>query len=65
MRMTQDAVNRRISMKMLMDAAKMADSTQYILITPQSMANQTYGPEVHIIKINDPDRSQGVLAKGM
>jgi len=32
-----DAVNRRISMKMLVDTAKDSNETQYILITPQDM----------------------------
>lgn len=33
----QDAVNRRIAMKMMVDTAAQADQTQFILITPQDM----------------------------
>lgn len=33
----QDAVNRRIAMSMMIEAAKAADQTQFILITPQDM----------------------------
>jgi hypothetical protein len=33
----QDAVNRRISMKMMVDTAKAANGVQFILITPQDM----------------------------
>ncbi|KAH8825160.1 P-loop containing nucleoside triphosphate hydrolase protein [Flagelloscypha sp. PMI_526] len=34
-----DAVNRRISMKMMIDTANAANQKQYILITPQDMSN--------------------------
>lgn len=33
-----DAVNRRIAMRMMIDTAKQADATQFILITPQEMS---------------------------
>jgi len=33
-----DAVNRRIAMKMMIDTAKTAHQTQFILITPQEMS---------------------------
>lgn len=33
----QDAVNRRIAMKMMVETAAAADQTQFILITPQDM----------------------------
>jgi len=33
-----DAVNRRIAMKMMIDTAKTANQTQFILITPQEMS---------------------------
>ena len=38
----QDAVNRRIAMGMMIDAAKAADQTQFILITPQDMGVGSY-----------------------
>lgn len=35
--LVKDAVNRRIAMTMMIDTAKSADQTQFILITPQEM----------------------------
>ncbi|KAJ7022440.1 P-loop containing nucleoside triphosphate hydrolase protein [Mycena alexandri] len=48
-----DAVNRRISMKMMIDTANQSDKKQYVLITPQDMNNVSIGPTVR--------RGQGVL----
>ncbi|GAA5854087.1 hypothetical protein JCM9279_004378 [Rhodotorula babjevae] len=59
-----DAVNRRIAMKMMIDAAKTANQTQFILITPQEMSSIKWGDEVKVIKLDDPKRSQGALARG-
>ncbi|KAK4055617.1 Structural maintenance of chromosomes protein 6 [Microbotryomycetes sp. JL201] len=59
-----DAVNRRIAMKMMVEAAKTAQDVQFIVITPQDMQGLTFGPEVRINKMSDPDRRQGVLATG-
>lgn len=56
-----DAVNRRISMKMMLEAAKNSDK-QHILITPQDMGNVQLGPEVRIHRMNDPERGQQTLA---
>ncbi|CCU99378.1 unnamed protein product [Malassezia sympodialis ATCC 42132] len=39
-----DAVNRQVSMKMIVDAARASVGVQYILITPQNMANVSLGP---------------------
>ncbi|KAI9443259.1 P-loop containing nucleoside triphosphate hydrolase protein [Lactarius indigo] len=52
-----DAVNRRISMKMMIDTANSSDGKQYILITPQNMQNIHVGPTY-------PERGQGTLAGG-
>ncbi|KAF9962659.1 Structural maintenance of chromosomes protein 6 [Modicella reniformis] len=41
-----DAVNRRISMKMLIDFARESDGVQYILITPQDASSVSPGPDV-------------------
>ncbi|KAH8925274.1 P-loop containing nucleoside triphosphate hydrolase protein [Atractiella rhizophila] len=60
----QDAVNRRISMKMMVDTARLADETQFILITPQDMSTAALGPETHIVRMKDPGRSQGTLRFG-
>ncbi|BGP23866.1 DNA repair protein rad18 [Rhodotorula toruloides] len=59
-----DAVNRRIAMRMMIETAKTADQTQFILITPQEMSSITWGPEVKVNKLEDPKRSQGALAHG-
>ncbi|PVF98656.1 P-loop containing nucleoside triphosphate hydrolase protein [Serendipita vermifera] len=55
-----DAVNRRISMKMLLDAVKNTNK-QHILITPQEMNSMTFGPEVRVNRMRDPERGQRVL----
>ncbi|PSR71970.1 hypothetical protein PHLCEN_2v12180 [Hermanssonia centrifuga] len=57
-----DAVNRRISMRMMIDTANASDRKQYILITPQDMTNITIGKTVRVHRMTDPERGQGVLA---
>ncbi|KAN0139913.1 P-loop containing nucleoside triphosphate hydrolase protein [Lactarius tabidus] len=59
-----DAVNRRISMKMMIDTANSSDGKQYILITPQNMQNIHVGPTVRVHRMSDPERGQGTLAGG-
>ncbi|KAJ7625351.1 P-loop containing nucleoside triphosphate hydrolase protein [Mycena polygramma] len=56
-----DAVNRRISMKMMIDTANQSDKKQYVLITPQDMNNVQIGPTVRVHRMTDPERGQGVL----
>ncbi|KAJ8518571.1 hypothetical protein ONZ45_g4365 [Pleurotus djamor] len=53
-----DAVNRRISMKMMIDTANSSDKKQYILITPQDMTNVQLGPTVKVNRMPDPERGQ-------
>ncbi|GAA5878570.1 hypothetical protein JCM1840_007454 [Sporobolomyces johnsonii] len=60
-----DAVNRRISMKMMIETAKTANSTQFVLITPQDMGSISWGSEVKVSKLDDPKRAAGALARGM
>lgn len=50
----QDSVNRRVSMKMITDAARVANEKQHILITPLDIANLAHGPEVRISQMHDP-----------
>ncbi|KZT64630.1 P-loop containing nucleoside triphosphate hydrolase protein [Daedalea quercina L-15889] len=57
-----DAVNRRISMKMMIDTANASDRKQYVLITPQDMTNIVIGNTVRVHRMTDPERGQGVLA---
>ncbi|GAA5994173.1 DNA repair protein SMC6 [Rhodotorula paludigena] len=59
-----DAVNRRIAMRMMIDTAKQADATQFILITPQEMSSISWGSEVKVTKLEDPKRAAGALAHG-
>ncbi|KAJ3116400.1 Structural maintenance of chromosomes protein 6 [Phlyctochytrium bullatum] len=59
-----DAVNRRISMKLMIDHARGDEvSRQYIFITPQDMSHVPGlgKPDVKIIKLNDPERRQPTL----
>ncbi|OCH91917.1 P-loop containing nucleoside triphosphate hydrolase protein [Obba rivulosa] len=57
-----DAVNRRISMRMMIDTANASDRKQYVLITPQDMTNISIGSTVRVHRMTDPERGQGVLA---
>ncbi|SAM00180.1 hypothetical protein [Absidia glauca] len=50
-----DAVNRKQSMKMMMEAAYETTS-QYILITPQDASNMVPGPNVTVHRMADPER---------
>ncbi|KAI9277481.1 P-loop containing nucleoside triphosphate hydrolase protein [Sporodiniella umbellata] len=50
-----DAVNRKQTMNMIMNAAS-ENSSQYILITPQDASNLTPGPFVSIYRLADPER---------
>lgn len=56
-----DSVNRDISMRMMIAAARQSVGKQYILITPQAMGSLKLGNDVKIIKLNDPERGQTVL----
>ncbi|KAJ7146573.1 hypothetical protein C8R44DRAFT_599053, partial [Mycena epipterygia] len=56
-----DAVNRRISMKMMIDVSNQSDKMQYVLITPQDMNNVAFSPSVRVHRMTDPERGQGVL----
>ncbi|KAF2500398.1 putative DNA repair protein Rad18 [Lophium mytilinum] len=56
-----DSVNRDISMKMMIEAARRAVGRQFILITPQAMGSVSIQEDVRIIKMTDPDRGQTTL----
>ncbi|KAI9834239.1 MAG: hypothetical protein M1819_003077 [Sarea resinae] len=56
-----DNVNRDVSMKMMIIAARRSVGRQYILITPQSMGNVDVAEDVKIIKLSDPERGQTTL----
>ncbi|KAF8940184.1 P-loop containing nucleoside triphosphate hydrolase protein [Dissophora ornata] len=57
-----DAVNRRISMQMLIDTARESDGVQYILITPQDASSVSPGPDVRVHRLHDPERNQQTIA---
>lgn len=56
-----DNVNRDISMRMMIQAARRSVSRQFILITPQAMGNVAFAEDVKIIKMGDPERGQTTL----
>ncbi|KAK9473181.1 uncharacterized protein V1510DRAFT_415335 [Dipodascopsis tothii] len=53
-----DAVNRRVSLKLMIDAAREAHQTQTVFITPQDMGNLQFGQDVKIHRMADPERHQ-------
>ena len=59
-----DAVNRRISMRMMIETANTSDKKQYILITPQDMTNVAFSPSVKVHRMTDPERGNGTLSFG-
>ncbi|KAF9196644.1 Structural maintenance of chromosomes protein 6 [Haplosporangium sp. Z 11] len=56
-----DAVNRRISMQMLINTARESDGVQYILITPQDASSVSPGPDVRVHRLHDPERNQQTI----
>jgi chromosome segregation ATPase len=56
-----DNVNRSTSMTMMIQAARRSVGRQFILITPQSMANVQLGEDVSIHRMSDPERGQTTL----
>ncbi|KAF2267665.1 dna repair protein-like protein rad18 [Lojkania enalia] len=57
-----DNVNREISMKMMIGAARRAVGRQFILITPQAMGKVESKDDVKIIRMDDPERGQTALS---
>ncbi|XP_048256019.1 structural maintenance of chromosomes protein 6-like isoform X1 [Haliotis rufescens] len=56
-----DMVNRRISMDMMMEVARVQTGRQFIFLTPQDMSQLHIGIDSRIFRMPDPDRGQGVL----
>ncbi|KAL6302861.1 P-loop containing nucleoside triphosphate hydrolase protein [Sparassis latifolia] len=44
------------------DTANSSNNRQYVLITPQDVTNIHTSPSVHVHRMTDPERDQGVLA---
>lgn len=61
-----DSVNRDISMKMMIAAARRSVGRQFILITPQSMSSVTNesASDVKVILMREPERGQTALPFG-
>ncbi|KAF2666552.1 P-loop containing nucleoside triphosphate hydrolase protein [Microthyrium microscopicum] len=59
-----DSVNRDVSMRMMIGAARGATLRQFILITPQAMSNLVLGPDIRVHKMSDPERGQATLSLG-
>ena len=57
-----DAVNRRVSMQLLMAMARQGNGTQFIFITPQNMNSvDVDGCYDKVVRLSDPDRNQATL----
>lgn len=56
-----DAVNRNLSVKMIIEAARDSVGRQYILISPGSKADITQAPDVRVCELGAPQRGQGNL----
>ncbi|EJD41896.1 P-loop containing nucleoside triphosphate hydrolase protein [Auricularia subglabra TFB-10046 SS5] len=54
-----DAVNRKVTMRMIMEAANEADRKQYILISPQGLDGLKILPSVRVLSMSDPERAGG------
>ncbi|KAJ3316905.1 Structural maintenance of chromosomes protein 6 [Blyttiomyces sp. JEL0837] len=62
-----DAVNRKISMELMIDnARKETSQCQYIFITPQDMSHVPGlgGSDVRVVRLRDPERNQSTLNFG-
>jgi len=52
-----DAVNRRISTSMIIDVARATKNRQFILISPQDMSTIELADDVHIVRLEAPERN--------
>ncbi|KAI9666478.1 MAG: Structural maintenance of chromosomes protein 6 [Bathelium mastoideum] len=59
-----DNVNRDVSMKMMINAARRSVGRQFVLITPQAMGNVDGAEDVRIHKMRDPERGQTTISFG-
>ena len=51
-----DSVNRTVSMKMMIGAARRSVGKQFVFITPGSMDAVPEAPDVKVTKMRDPER---------
>eukprot|EP01099_Mayorella_cantabrigiensis_P006142 TRINITY_DN5083_c0_g1_i1.p1 TRINITY_DN5083_c0_g1~~TRINITY_DN5083_c0_g1_i1.p1 ORF type:complete len:436 (+),score=90.50 TRINITY_DN5083_c0_g1_i1:44-1309(+) len=59
-----DAVNRKVSIKLLIDVAREQGAKQFIFITPHDPSVIGQGPDVRIHRLRDPERAQSTLDLG-
>ncbi|KAL8986145.1 MAG: hypothetical protein Q9177_004240 [Variospora cf. flavescens] len=57
-----DSVNREVSMRKMIEAARYSIGKQFILITPGSMGSVHSANDVKIIKMKDPERGQTTIS---
>ncbi|KAL8705541.1 MAG: hypothetical protein Q9201_001358 [Fulgogasparrea decipioides] len=57
-----DSVNREVSMRKMIEAARYSIGKQFILITPGSMGSVSSSHDVKIIKMKDPERGQTAIS---
>ncbi len=56
-----DAVNRQISIELLIEAAREHKNRQFIFITPHDYSGINSGPDLRVIKMRPPERGQSQL----
>ncbi|QVM06478.1 Structural maintenance of chromosomes protein 6 [Coccidioides posadasii str. Silveira] len=59
-----DSVNRKITIELLMNAARRSVGRQFILITPGSRAEIRVAPDVRVIELAEPERGQSTISFG-
>ncbi|RPA76093.1 P-loop containing nucleoside triphosphate hydrolase protein [Ascobolus immersus RN42] len=58
-----DSINRKLSINMIVRAARRSIGKQFILITPQDMAYVDTSPDVKVVKLSPPERGQQTLTE--
>jgi chromosome segregation ATPase len=52
-----DAVNRHLSLKLLIESARQQKHRQFIFITPHDLSSVATGPDVRVNRMRDPERA--------
>jgi chromosome segregation ATPase len=60
-----DAVNRHLSLKLLIESARLQKHRQFIFITPHDLTSVASGPDVRVHRMRDPERANvsGITAQ--
>jgi len=56
-----DAVNRRISIEILVEAARTHKNRQYIFITPHDLSQVPNASDISIVRMHPPERGQSII----